>query len=70
VLIEGSGQRYRMDFGQERKLWDGIERIYVLEPEQRTLSIFCKIVGELRERLHRWIQGRQYGFQHGCRHSW
>jgi type IV secretion/conjugal transfer VirB4 family ATPase len=62
VLIEGSERRYRMDFGQERKLWDGIERKYVLEPEQRTLSIFCKIVGELKERLHRWTQGGQYGF--------
>ena len=38
VLIEGNGQRYRMDFKEERRLWDAIERIYVLEPEQRTVS--------------------------------
>ena len=36
VLIEGNDQRYRMDFKEERKLWDAIERVYVLEPEQRT----------------------------------
>jgi len=62
VLIEGDGQRYRMDFKEERKLWDGIERMYVLDPEQRTLSNFANIVGELKERLHRWTHGGQYGF--------
>ena len=62
VLIEGDGQRYRMDFKEERKLWDAIERVYVLEPEQRTLSNFANIIGELKERLHRWTKGGQYGF--------
>lgn len=62
VLIEGSDQRYRLDFKEERKLWDGIERMYVLEPEQRTLSNFANIVGELKDRLHRWTKAGQYGF--------
>lgn len=62
VLIEGNGQRYRLDFKEERKLWDGIERVYVLEPDQRTVSNFANIVGELKERLHRWMRGGQYGF--------
>lgn len=62
VLIEGNEQRYRLDFKEERKLWDAIERIYVLEPEQRTVSSFSNIIGELKERLHRWTQGGQYGF--------
>jgi type IV secretion system protein TrbE len=62
VLIEGSDQRYRMDFKEERKLWHAIERIYVLEPEQRTVSNFGSIIGELKERLHRWTRGGQYGF--------
>jgi type IV secretion/conjugal transfer VirB4 family ATPase len=62
VLIEGNGQRYRLDFKEERKLWDGIERMYVLEPEQRTVSNFGNIIGELKERLHRWTRGGQYGF--------
>ena len=62
VLIEGNGQRYRLDFKEERKLWDGIERMYVLEPEQRTVSNFANIIGELKERLHRWTRAGQYGF--------
>lgn len=62
VLIEGNGQRYRLDFKEERKLWDGIERMYVLEADQRTVSNFTNIIGELKERLHRWSRNGQYGF--------
>lgn len=62
VLIEGNAQRYRLDFKEERRLWDAIERTYILEPEQRTLSNFANIVGEMKERLHRWTRGGQYGF--------
>ncbi len=62
VLIEGNGQHYRLDFKEERKLWDGIERMYVLEPDQRTVSNFANIIGELKERLHRWTRAGQYGF--------
>jgi type IV secretion/conjugal transfer VirB4 family ATPase len=62
VLIEGNDQRYRMDFKEERKLWHAIVRLYVLEPEQRTVSNFGNIIGELKERLHRWTRGGQYGF--------
>jgi type IV secretion system protein TrbE len=62
VLIESTEQRYQLDFKEERRLWDAIERTYVLEPEQRTISNFANIVGELKERLHRWTRGGQYGF--------
>ncbi len=62
VLAEGNEQRYRLDFKEERRLWDAIERMYVLEPQQRTVSNFANIIGELKERLHRWMQGGQYGF--------
>ena len=62
VLIEGNEQRYRMDFKEERRLWDAIERMYMLETNQRTVSNFTNIVGELKERLHRWARGGQYGF--------
>jgi type IV secretion/conjugal transfer VirB4 family ATPase len=62
VLIEGNEQRYRLDFKEERRLWDAIERMYMLEPNQRTVSNFTNIVGELKERLHRWTRGGQYGF--------
>ena len=62
VLIEGNNQRCRLDFKEERRLWDAIERMYVLEPGQRTVSNFANIIGELKERLHRWTRGGQYGF--------
>jgi type IV secretion system protein TrbE len=60
VLIEG--ERYKLDFKEERQLYSAIERIYVLEPEQRTLSNLADIVGELKDRLHRWTRAGQYGF--------
>ncbi len=66
VLIEGqdhgNAQRYRLDFKEERKLWNAIERTYMLEPDQRTVSNFANIIGELKERLHRWTVAGQYGF--------
>ena len=65
VLIEGRDQRYRMDFKEEQKLWNAIERIYVLEPGQRTMSNLASIVGDLKDRLHRWTRSGQYGFLWG-----
>jgi type IV secretion/conjugal transfer VirB4 family ATPase len=62
TLIEANDSRYRLDYREERKLWDGIERVYVLEPEQRTVSNFANILGELKDRLHRWTRTGQYGF--------
>lgn len=62
VLIEGDGQRYRLDFKDERRLWDGIERVYMLEPDQRTVSNLANIIGELKDRLRRWTRAGQYGF--------
>lgn len=62
VLVEGGDRRYRMDFKEEQKLWNAIERIYVLESSQRTLSNLSSIVGELKDRLHRWTRAGQYGF--------
>jgi type IV secretion system protein TrbE len=62
VLIEGGDQRFRLHYKEERKLWDAIERMYMVAPEQRTLSTFAEIIGELKDRLHRWVKGGQYGF--------
>jgi type IV secretory pathway VirB4 component len=59
-LIEGD--RYRLDFKEERQLYSGIERMYMLDPEQRTVSNFGEIIGELKERLHKWTRAGQYGF--------
>ena len=58
VLIEGNEQRYRLDFKEERRLWDAVERIYMLEAGQRTISNFVNIIGELKDRLHRWTRAR------------
>jgi type IV secretion system protein TrbE len=60
VLIEGD--RYRLDFKEERQLYSGIERMYMLDREQRTISNFAEIIGELKERLHKWTRAGQYGF--------
>lgn len=60
VLIEGN--RYKLDFKEERHLYSAIERMYVLELEQRTVSNFAEIIGELKERLHRWTRAGQYGY--------
>jgi type IV secretion/conjugal transfer VirB4 family ATPase len=62
VLIEGNSQRYCLDFKEERRLWEAIERMYMLEPEQRTVSNLASIIGELKDRLHRWTKAGQYGF--------
>ena len=62
VLIEGNDERFRLDFKEERKLWDAIERTYLLEPGQRTVSNFANIIGDLKDRLHRWTRAGQYGF--------
>ena len=48
VLIEGDDQRFRLDYREERNLWDAIERMYVVAPDQRTLSTFAEIIGELK----------------------
>jgi len=60
--LRANEQRYRLDFKEERRLWDAIERIYVLEPNQARSQPSGNIIGELKERLHRWTRGGQYGF--------
>jgi type IV secretion system protein TrbE len=63
VLIEGDGeQKSQIDFDEKRKLWDAIERIYLLDPPLRTISNLANIVGSLKNRLHRWTREGQYGF--------
>ena len=62
VLLEGGDGRFRLDHKEERKLWDAIDRMYTVPVEQRTVSTFATIIGELKERLHRWTREGQYGF--------
>jgi len=49
-------------FKEERQLYSGIERMYMLDREQRTISNFAEIIVELKEQLHKWMQAGQYGF--------
>ncbi len=60
VLIEG--ERYKLDFQEEKQLYSAIERIYVLDREQRTVTNFAEIIGGLKDRLYRWTHAGQYGF--------
>ena len=62
VLIEGGDQRHRLDSKEEVRLWNAIERVYLLEPRQRSLSNLAGIIGELKDRLYRWTRAGQYGF--------
>ncbi|WP_446741924.1 VirB4 family type IV secretion system protein [Silvibacterium acidisoli] len=61
VLIEGGG-RYELTTADEKALFAGLERIYKLPREIRTLTNFASILGPLGERLHRWTQAGQFGY--------
>ncbi|WP_260706544.1 VirB4 family type IV secretion system protein [Edaphobacter flagellatus] len=61
VLIEAGG-RYELTPEDEKALFAGIERVYKLPREIRTLTNFASIVGPLGERLHRWLQSGQFGY--------
>ena len=60
VLIEGG--KYQLSYGEEQQLYSAIERVYILDPEQRTLTNLADLVGPLKDRLHRWVRGGQYGY--------
>lgn len=60
VLIEGG--KYALSYGEEQQLYSAIERVYMLEPGQRTLSNLAELIGPLKDRLHRWVRGGQYGY--------
>ena len=61
VLIEAGG-RYELTTADEKALYAGLERIYKLPREIRTLTNFASILGPLGERLHRWTQAGQFGY--------
>jgi hypothetical protein len=62
VLIEGNDKQYNLDFKEERKLSEAIKWMYVVAPEQRTVSTFSEIICELKERLDRWTKEAQDGW--------
>jgi type IV secretion system protein TrbE len=60
VLIESSG--YPLDGHQERELYEQIENLYVIEPEQRRLLTLSNMLNRrLRTGLEKWLEGGQYG---------
>ena len=63
VLIEGRDRRHPLDPKGERALWDGVENMYSVPVEQRTVSTLAALIGHpLADRLHRWTRAGQYGF--------
>jgi type IV secretion/conjugal transfer VirB4 family ATPase len=61
VLIEASG-KYELTSQDEKGLYAGVERMYKLGPESRTLTNFASMLGPLGERLHRWTRAGQFGY--------
>jgi len=61
VLIEAGG-KYELTSQDEKGLYAGVERMYKLEPDSRTLTNFASMLGPLGERLYRWTQAGQFGY--------
>jgi type IV secretion system protein VirB4 len=60
VLVESTGTPITSN--DERDLYEQIENLYALEPEQRRLFTLANIVNaNLRAPLQRWVEGGQYG---------
>jgi type IV secretion system protein VirB4 len=60
VLVESSGTQ--LNSNDERDLYEQIENLYEVEPEQRRLFTLSNIVNaNLRVPLQRWVEGGQYG---------
>lgn len=49
MLIEGG--KYLLSCGEEQQLYSAIARLYVLDPEQRTLTNLADLVGPLTGKL-------------------
>ena len=60
VLVESSG--YAMTAADEKDLFEQIENLYTVEPEQRRLfTLYNMLNRNLRAALEKWVQGGQYG---------
>lgn len=60
VLIESDG--YVMSSGDHRDLYQQIENLYEIDPEQRRLFTLANILNrQLGQHLYKWIEGGQYG---------
>ncbi len=60
VLLESGG--FRLSAGDERDLYEQIENVYVIEPDQRRLSTLGNMLSRaLRVHLQKWVEGGPYG---------
>ncbi len=60
VLLESSG--YQITTQDERDLYEQIENMYVIEPDQRRLLTLSNMLNRnLRTHLQKWVEGGQYG---------
>ncbi len=60
VLVESGG--YQTTVQDERDLYEQIENMYVIEPDQRRLLTLSNMLNRnLRTHLQKWVQGGQYG---------
>ncbi len=61
VLIQSQGQ-YTMTLHDDRDLFEQVQSLYVLDPEQRRLLTLSNILPRhLSQALRRWVQGGPYG---------
>ena len=61
VLIAGS-DGYQTTNDDERNIFQAIETLYILEPDIRRLkTIAGTLPRHLADRLHKWVEGGQYG---------
>jgi type IV secretion system protein VirB4 len=60
VLLEGVDS-YRLTDAEDREVYEAIENLYVLEPDQRRLFTLANLLPRsLATRLSRWIEGGRY----------
>jgi type IV secretion/conjugal transfer VirB4 family ATPase len=61
VLIQSQGQ-YAMTLHDDRDLFEQVQSLYVLDPDQRRLFTLSNILPRhLSQALRRWVQGGAYG---------
>jgi type IV secretion system protein VirB4 len=61
VLLQAGGQ-YTMTRADDQALYEQVETLYALDPDQRRLFTLANILPRgLAQHLHRWVEGGQYG---------
>ena len=53
VIIEAN-QKYEFSLEDEKSLWFAINSVYRVQPENRTMTTFENLIGQLKPRLDHW----------------